>query len=71
MTSSVPIHGTELSNPSDPAICSRLSSTWPHRHAFLAVGLVMSPGIVVSWFVRDDDVAETRGLVPVPAHSGT
>ena len=32
-----------------------------------AVGLVMVPGIVVSWFVRDDDVAETRGLEPVVA----
>ena len=40
-----------------------------HRHAFLAVGLVMIPGIVVSWFVRDDDVAETRGLAPVVAES--
>jgi hypothetical protein len=36
-----------------------------HRHAFLAVGLIMIPGIVVSWFIRDDDVAETRGLGPV------
>jgi EmrB/QacA subfamily drug resistance transporter len=36
-----------------------------HQHAFLAVGLIMIPGIVVAWFVRDDDVAETRGLEPV------
>ncbi len=41
-----------------------------HQHAFLAVGLVMIPGIVVSWFVRDDDVAETRGLEPVLAPTG-
>ncbi|MEO6653087.1 MAG: DHA2 family efflux MFS transporter permease subunit [Ilumatobacteraceae bacterium] len=34
-----------------------------HQHAFLSVGLIMIPGIVVSWFIRDDDVAETRGLV--------
>jgi EmrB/QacA subfamily drug resistance transporter len=34
-----------------------------HQHAFLAVGLIMIPGIAVSWLVRDDDVAETRGLV--------
>jgi EmrB/QacA subfamily drug resistance transporter len=43
-----------------------------HQHAFLAVGLVMIPGIAVAWFIRDDDVAETRGLVarPVPTGSG-
>jgi EmrB/QacA subfamily drug resistance transporter len=43
-----------------------------HQHAFLAVGLIMIPGIAVSWFIRDDDVAETRGLVapPVPTGSG-
>ncbi len=41
-----------------------------HQHAFLAVGLIMIPGIVVSWFVRDDDVAETRGLAPVAARVG-
>ncbi len=51
----------------DPAI-DRLAA---HQHAFLAVGLVMLPGIFVSWLVRDDDVAETRGLTPVPARSGT
>ncbi len=50
----------------DPAI-DRLA----HQHAFLVVGLVMVPGIFVSWLVRDDDVAETRGLEPVPARSGT
>ena len=42
-----------------------------HQHAFLAVGLIMIPGIVVSWFVRDDDVAETRGLAPVAAGSAS
>lgn len=42
-----------------------------HQHAFLAVGLVMIPGIVVAWFVNDDDVAETRGLAPVPARAAT
>jgi EmrB/QacA subfamily drug resistance transporter len=41
-----------------------------HQHAFLAVGLIMIPGVFVSWFVRDDDVAETRGLEPVAAVSG-
>lgn len=33
-----------------------------HQHAFLAVGLIMLPGIVAAWRLRDDDVAETRGL---------
>ena len=36
-----------------------------HQHAFLAVGLIMIPGIFVSWRIRDDDVAETRGLASV------
>ena len=51
----------------DPAI-ERLAA---HQHAFLAVGLVMIPGIVVSWFVSDDDAAETRGLAPVTVQSPT
>ena len=34
-----------------------------HQYAFLAVGLIMIPGIFVASRVRDDDVAETRGLV--------
>lgn len=34
-----------------------------HQHAFLAVGLIMVPGTFVSWWIRDDDVAETRGLI--------
>jgi EmrB/QacA subfamily drug resistance transporter len=53
---------------------SGLSSTSPaidrlpaHQHAFLAVGLIMIPGVLVSWFVRDEDVAETRGLEPIVA----
>jgi EmrB/QacA subfamily drug resistance transporter len=40
-----------------------------HQYAFLAVGLIMVPGIVVAWFVRDDDVAETRGLEPAAARA--
>lgn len=51
---------------SAPAI-DRLAA---HQHAFLAVGLIMIPGIFVSWFIRDDDVAETRGLTPVAAAAG-
>lgn len=35
-----------------------------HRAAFLAVGLVMVPGIVVSWWLCDDDVAATRVATP-------
>lgn len=46
----------------------------PHQWAFLAVGLVMIPGVISSWFVRDDDVAETRGLTstssPTPVAVG-
>jgi EmrB/QacA subfamily drug resistance transporter len=38
-----------------------------HQHAFLAVGLIMIPGIFVSLRVVDDDAAETRGLVPAGA----
>ncbi len=34
-----------------------------YQAGFLAVGLIMVPAIVVSWFIHDDDVAETRGLV--------
>lgn len=41
-----------------------------HQHAFLAVGLVMVPAIALSLLIRDDDVAETRGLVPATAPSG-
>ena len=33
-----------------------------YQGGFLAVGLIMVPAIVVSWFIDDDDVAETRGL---------
>ena len=44
-----------------PAV-DRLSA---YQGGFLAVGLIMVPAIVVSWFIHDDDVAETRGL-PVP-----
>ncbi|MGI9645801.1 MAG: DHA2 family efflux MFS transporter permease subunit [Ilumatobacteraceae bacterium] len=38
-----------------------------YRWGFLACGLVMAPAAVVSWFVRDDDVAPTRGLQPTHA----
>ena len=33
-----------------------------YRAGFLAVGLIMAPAAIVSWFLNDDDVAETRGL---------
>jgi EmrB/QacA subfamily drug resistance transporter len=40
-----------------------------YQAGFLAVGLIMLPAAVISWFIDDDDVAATRGLVPagVPA----
>jgi len=41
------------------AAADRLSA---YQAGFLAVGLIMLPAIVVSWFIDDDDVAETRGL---------
>ena len=42
-----------------------------YQGGFLAVGLIMVPAIVVSWFIHDDDVAETRGLVPMRAQTAT
>ena len=51
---------------SDPAI-DRLPA---HQYAFLAVGLIMIPGIFVAARIRDDDVAETRGLALVTAPAG-
>lgn len=39
----------------------------PHQWAFLAVGLIMFPGVLVAFRIRDDDVAESRGLVPATA----
>jgi EmrB/QacA subfamily drug resistance transporter len=41
-----------------------------YQGGFLAVGLIMVPAIVVSLFVHDDDVAQTRGL-PVPIAPAT
>jgi len=40
------------------AAADRLSA---YRGGFLAVGLVIVPAVVVSWFINDDDVAATRG----------
>ncbi len=37
-----------------------------YQAGFLAVGLIMLPAVVVSWFIHDEDVAETRGLSPLP-----
>ena len=33
-----------------------------YQAGFLAVGLVMVPAAIISWFIHDDDVAATRGL---------
>jgi EmrB/QacA subfamily drug resistance transporter len=33
-----------------------------YQAGFLAVGLIMLPAAVISWFIHDDDVAETRGI---------
>jgi len=42
-----------------------------HQYAFLAVGLIMIPGVFVAARIRDDDVAETRGLAPATASAGS
>jgi hypothetical protein len=47
---------------SAPAI-DRLAS---HQWAFVVVGLVMVPGAFAALWIRDDDVAETRGLAHAP-----
>jgi len=33
-----------------------------YQWGFLAMGLVMLPAAIASWFVRDEDAAATRGL---------
>ena len=41
-----------------------------YQWGFFAMGIVMLPTVVASWWIVDDDVAETRGLTPatpVPA----
>ncbi|WP_051062438.1 DHA2 family efflux MFS transporter permease subunit [Ilumatobacter nonamiensis] len=35
-----------------------------YQWGFLTMGLIMLPAAVASWWVNDDDVAATRGLVP-------
>ena len=40
-----------------------------YQYGFLACGLLIFPAAVISWRVRDDDVASTRGL-PVPEPAG-
>jgi hypothetical protein len=50
-----------------PAV-DRLSA---YQGGFLAVGLIMVPAVFVSWFIDDDDVAETRGLDPTTAAAAT
>ena len=42
-----------------------------YQGGFLAVGLIIVPAIVVSWFIDDDDVAETRGLPITIPDTGT
>lgn len=46
---------------------STLDKVPAYQHAFLAVGLLMIPGIFVALRIRDEDVAETRGLAPKAA----
>ena len=35
-----------------------------YQWGFLAMGLLIAPAAIASWFVHDEDVAETRGLAP-------
>jgi EmrB/QacA subfamily drug resistance transporter len=37
-----------------------------YQAGFLAVGLIMIPAVVVSWFIDDDDVAATRAPAAAP-----
>jgi len=48
----------------DAAAIDRLPT---HQWAFVAVGVLMVPAIFLSLRIRDDDVAETRGLEPAGA----
>ncbi|MGB0114523.1 MAG: MDR family MFS transporter [Ilumatobacteraceae bacterium] len=48
------------------AVASTTDRLTAYRGGFLVVGLIMTPAVVVSWFIRDDDVAATRGLAPTP-----
>ncbi len=41
-----------------------------YQWGFLAMGLLMLPTAIASWFIVDDDVAATRGLTPAPASVG-
>jgi len=41
-----------------------------YQWGFIACGVIMIPGALVSWYIRDDDVAATRGLVPAAAVAG-
>ncbi len=45
----------------DPTAAEQLTA---YRWGFLSVGLIMIPSVFVSWFVRDEDAAATRGLAP-------
>lgn len=40
-----------------------------YQLGFLACGVIMLPAVIGSWYLRDDDVAATRGLEPVRAQS--
>ncbi len=51
-----------LPNGSDVASDAELLSAY--QAGFLAVGLIMAPAAIISWFIHDDDVAATRGLTP-------
>ncbi|MBT7428285.1 MAG: hypothetical protein HN783_00590, partial [Ilumatobacter sp.] len=51
---------TTVGGDNAPAV-DRLSA---YQWGFLTCGLLIVPAAIGSWFVRDDDVAATRGLEP-------
>ncbi len=51
---------TDVGGDAAPAI-DRLGA---YQAGFLMCGLVMAPAAVISWWIRDDDVAATRGIEP-------
>jgi EmrB/QacA subfamily drug resistance transporter len=48
----------------DAAAADRLGA---YQWGFLTCGLLIAPAAIASWFIRDEDVATTRGLGPAQA----
>ena len=52
--------------PSSPGGAGAAAGLGAYRWSFVACALMFVPGIVASLRIRDEDAAETRGLVPTP-----